>query len=195
MSLLPVTSVKYNLTVPSLTCVENLLIQSAALLYDVASDMSVQVIVTAAPTPVSTSNSSANKHHHVVQLTRTVTSRLSQKTYTTTVKGWMSCVRLLKHGASPLIMDAHAPIDISLAQEESWMEAADLTLLTIVREGTSINERTNDSRLKQNDPLRCSHKLYFSFTMFFNLSITTQHQSILLLLNRQNGCNFSRSCH
>jgi hypothetical protein len=123
MSLVPVTSVKYHLTVPSFTCVEHLLIHSAALLYDVANDMSV---VQAACSKKTTT------------LTRTITCRLSQKTNTATATGsWISCIRLLKQGASPCLVavDPDAHVDECTALEESWMETADLTLLTILRDG------------------------------------------------------------
>jgi hypothetical protein len=170
MSLVPVTSVKYHLTVPSLTCVEHLLVHSAALLYDVASDMSVVVqeeqVVAASSDASDAGNDKSKAAAAVVQLTRTVTSRLSQKTSTTTVSGsWISCIRLLKQGANPLAVttDADAHRDESTAKEESWMEAADLTLLTILREGKWKRKKSKRANREKKQTLLLTHIQFFLF--------------------------------
>jgi len=103
-----ITNTAWSCTISSYTSVEYLLIQSVALLCDDGSHVEYET------------------GNPVVQLTGTTTCGWNDTTATSTARGWMGAVRLLASGNGVLHITP---------QQESWLEAANLTLMPILTQG------------------------------------------------------------
>ena len=106
---MPIRSTTHTCTVPSLDGLEHLLLQTAAALMDTTVDFVVAA------------DNVAAADEKKVTLTSVTKDVWSTATTHTTALGWLGALRTL---AMP---DAVA---------ESWLEATELTLVTIVRQGT-----------------------------------------------------------